>query len=97
MVTNNQSHSFQWQHNAAGRLTGLGIEGIKGLEVLAALPGEELTDDQQAVARCLLDWHSAMEGFSTPTAWSPDEAHRDLVWVTSIERSAQLGGAPITL
>ena len=97
VVTNNQAYPFEWQHNSAGRLTGLRVEGIEGLEVVAALPGEELTDDQQAVARCLLDWHSAMEGVSTPTAWSPDDAHRDLVWVASIERSAQLGGAPIAL
>jgi len=86
---------FVWHKDSAGVPTGLSVDGLKGAEVLVSLPGAGLDNDQQAVARCLLDWHARMRGELTTTSWSPRDAYADLQWIVAIERSAQLGGAPL--
>ena len=59
------------------------------LEVVDPLP--HLDADAAAVARCLLDWLARIDGRVTETAWSVDDALRDLAWCAAIERAATLG------
>ena len=80
---------------ADGRLRGAGkrIETAPRL----AIPDGPGDADQQAAARCVLDWLARMDGAVTPTAWSAADALADLEWIDGMHRSAVLGGSPITL
>jgi len=80
---------------AAKRRVGLRLLSDPPIEVLAALPEHDLTDDEQAVAGCMLDWLARLEG--EDVGWSVADAYADLAWVEGMARSAVLGGAPITL
>lgn len=71
------------------------LHGPARLEWEPALPGEPLDDDRQAIARCLLDWRARIEGRTSATAWSAEDAFQDLAWIDALEESAALGGAPV--
>lgn len=75
---------------ADGLLGGAPLEPVRALEA-------SITDDQQAVARCLLDWMARIDGHVTPTAWSAADGLADVLWIDAMRRSAVLGGAPIGL
>ena len=88
---------FEWQRGTNGNLIGLAASGVHEGSVEVTLPGEALDDDEQAVARCLLDWLARLEGVVTDTAWSPRDGYIDLQWIASLERSALLAGAPLNI
>ena len=56
-----------------------------------------LDDDARAVAACLDDWLARIDGRPAPRGWSLADAVDDLRWIVALERSATLGGAPVTL
>lgn len=79
-----------------GRRVGLRLLANPPVEVTAALPEHDLSDDAQAVAACTLGWLDLIDG-RPGSEWSVDDAYADLAWVEGIARSARLGGAPIAL
>ena len=82
--------------DGAGRLRAARVEGA--IEFSIPLPTQAaLTEDEHAVARCLLDWVERIEGRTAATGWSAHDGLADLLWVQALERSAALGGARITL
>jgi len=79
------------------RRIGLRLMSDPPVQVTAALPEHDLSDDAQAVAACALGWLAQLDRRATDGAWSVHDAYADLAWVEGISRSAVLGGAPITL
>jgi predicted dehydrogenase len=75
----------------------LRLHGKLLLEVSSPAPEAPLDDDGQAVAQCVKDWLSRLDGKPSPTGWSAADALADLEWIDAMERSALLGGAPISL
>ncbi|HCP45606.1 MAG TPA: hypothetical protein DIU15_06175 [Deltaproteobacteria bacterium] len=73
------------------------LHGSLLLESPSALPDAPLDDDAQAVARCLQDWLARIDGKPTSTGWSAQDGFDDLAWITSLERSALLGGTALRI
>jgi len=71
------------------------LHGEVLLESHSALPEAALDDDGQAVARCLLDWLTRLDGKNSSTSWSMRDGFDDLSWICSLERSAMLAGTAV--
>lgn len=75
----------------------LRLHGEILFEVPSPAPEAPLDDDGQAVAGCVRDWLARIGGRTEPSAWSAQDGLQDLRWIEALERSAILGGTPISL